>query len=551
MLFETTLTSERGAALRSQGWWKDMTINDYFVRTLAAYPDKTAIVASVQGSAEQRRISYRELDVLAGRAAASLRRLGVGAGDVVSMQLSNGWQFIVAALAASRIGAVVNPLMPILRERELTYMLGFCEAKVFIVPSTFRGHDHAAMARAMQVQLPALRRVIVVGEAGPDGFDEVLLGDATTPPVPASESVLRPDDVALLMYSSGTTGSPKGVMHTSNTLLSTMVTTIEDLQIKPEDVVLAFSPFGHLTGYALLVMLPLMRGNTIVSMDVWDPVNALTLAREEKVTYSAGATPFLNDLVSTVEGGQPSAPAFRIFGCAGAPIPPVLIERADKALNLTVCSIWGMTECAAGSITRLDRARELSAKADGCCVRGNELKVVDESGKPAPIGITGRLLMRGASQFVGYLKRPDLSALDAEGWLDTGDLAYVLNEEGYIRINGRSKDIVIRGGENIPVVEIEALLMRHPAVAAASIVGYPDERLGERACAFVVTKPGQSFDMDELHRHMAASKTAKQFWPERLVICGDLPRTATGKVQKFKLKEQAAAVQEEKPRGAH
>ena len=541
MPFETTLTPQRGAVMRSQGWWKDKTINDYFAETLAANPDKTAIVASRQGSSERRRITYRELDGLAGRIAASLRRLGVGPGDVVSMQLPNGWEFIAVALAASRIGAVVNPLMHILRERELTYMLGFCEAKVFIVPAQFRGHDHAAMARAMLPELPALQRLVVVGEAGPDGFDEVLLGTASASPVSATEGVLCPDDVALLMYSSGTTGSPKGVMHTSNTLLSTMVTSIEDLHIKPEDVVLAFSPFGHLTGYAMLVMMPLMRGSTIVSMDTWDPLNALDLSRTEKVTYTAGATPFLNDLVVAVEGGQPSAPTFRLFGCAGAPIPPVLIERADKALNLTVCSLWGMTECAAGSITRLERAHELSSKADGCSVRGNELKVVDAEGKIAPIGETGRLLMRGASQFVGYLKRPDLNAIDAEGWFDTGDLAYVLNEEGYIRINGRSKDIVIRGGENVPVVEIEALLIRHPAVAMAAIVGYPDERLGERACAFVVVRPGQTFDMAEMQSHLSASKTAKHFWPERLVICNDVPRTATGKIQKFKLKEQAAA----------
>ncbi|WP_304350026.1 AMP-binding protein [Comamonas testosteroni] len=541
MTFETILTPERGALLRSQGWWKDKTINDYFAETLAANPDKTAIVTSRQGSSERLRFTYRELDGLAGRIAASLRSLGVGSGDVVSMQLPNSWEFIAVALAASRIGAVVNPLMHILRERELTYMLGFCEAKVFIVPAQFRSHDHAAMARAMLPELPALKRLIVVGEAGPDGFEEVLLGAASSPPVPASEGVLCPDDVALLMYSSGTTGSPKGVMHTSNTLLSTMVTSIEDLQITTEDVALAFSPFGHLTGYAVLAMLPLMRGNTIVVMDTWDALNALDLARTEKVTYTAGATPFLNDLVETVDGGQPSAPTLRVFLCAGAPIPPVLVERADHALNLSVCSVWGMTECAIGSITRLERALELSSKTDGCSMRGNELKVVDAEGKIAPLGETGRLLMRGASQFVGYLKRPDLNAIDAEGWLDSGDLAYVLNEEGYIRINGRSKDIVIRGGENVPVVEIEALLMRHPAVAAAAIVGYPDERLAERACAFIVVRSGQTFDMAEMQRHLSASKTAKHFWPERLVICNNVPMTATGKIQKFKLKEQAAA----------
>lgn len=540
MTFDISLIAERGAALRTQGWWKDKTINDYFAEALSACPDKTALVANKQADIKQRRISFRELDALVGRAAASLRGLGVGQGDVVALQLPNGWEFIVAALATSRIGAVVNPIMPIFRERELGYMLKFAEAKVLIVPSVFRVHDHAAMARSLLPELPVLRQLIVVGEPGSDGFERVLLSDASSPAIAATDSPLRPDDVALLMFSSGTTGSPKGVLHTSNTLLSSMVATIEDLQLEAQDVVLAFSPYGHLTGYALLLMMPLMRGNTIVSMDVWDPAKALELACQERVSYTAGATAFLNDLVVAAEGGLPPAPAFRIFICGGAPIPPVLIERADRTLKMMVCSIWGMTECAVGSITRLDRVKDLSAKADGCAVRGNELKVEDEAGQIVPQGTTGRLLMRGSSQFVGYLKRPELSGLDSEGWFDTGDLAYVLNEEGYIRISGRSKDIIIRGGENIPVVEVEALLLRHPAVAAAAVVGYPDERLGERACAFIVTKPGQSFDMNELRQYMEASKTAKQFWPERLELCDELPRTASGKIQKFKLRAHVA-----------
>jgi cyclohexanecarboxylate-CoA ligase len=168
-----------------------------------------------------------------------------------------------------------------------------------------------------------------------------------------------------------------------------------------------------------------------------------------------------------------------------------------------------------------------------------EVKIVDEDRKAVPVGTTGRLLFRGSSLFVGYLKQAQLNSVDAEGWFDTGDLAYFVNDDGYIRINGRSKDIIIRGGENVPVFEIEALLHRHPAVAAAAIVGYPDERLGERACAFVVTKPGQTLDMAELTRYMQGTQTAKQYWPEQLVVCDELPKTASGKVQKFKLRERA------------
>jgi cyclohexanecarboxylate-CoA ligase len=542
MTLETSLLASRAADMRQQGWWKDKTINDCLAEVLVRTPEKTALVAHVQGNGDPRRISYRELDDMVTRAAASLTALGVTHGDVVSMQLPNVWEFVVASLAAARIGAVANPLMPILRERELAYMLDFCQAKVFIVPSIYRGHDYAAMARSLMPQLPKLRRLIVTGDEGPDGFERVLLG-ADGKAAPRSEDApLRPDDVTLLMFSSGTTGAPKGVMHTSNTLLSTLFTSIEDLNLTSHDVVLAASPVGHLMGYAYLTTMPMILGATVVLMDVWEVKAALELMRQEKVSYSSAATPFLADLVGAVEAGDPGAPDFRLFGCAGAPIPPVLIERAVKAMQLTVCSIWGMTEVVAGTLTEIKRARELSAVADGRAARGVEVKVVGENGREVPIGTTGRLLFRGSSLFAGYLKRPDLNSVNTEGWFDTGDLAYVVNDHGYIRINGRSKDIIIRGGENVPVFEVEALLHRHPAVAAAAIVGYPDDRLGERACAFVVTKPGQTFDMDMLTRHMQASQTAKQYWPERLIVCDELPKTASGKIQKFKLREQLHAL---------
>jgi cyclohexanecarboxylate-CoA ligase len=543
MPFEIALSPARANTLRAQGWWRDKTINACFDQVLERSPDKTALVAHTRGNEAARRISYRELDRLVATASASLSALGVGRGDVVSIQLPNVWQFVVTSLAASRIGAVVNPLMPILRERELAYMLDFCEAKILVVPSRYRGHDHAAMARGLLPQLTKLKRLVVVGDDGADGFDRVLLNPDMQAPVSLSAAAarLQPDDVSLLMFSSGTTGAPKGVMHTSNTLLSTLFTSIEDLHLSSDDVVLTISPVGHLLGYAYQTMMPLMLGATTVLMDEWEPRVALELMRSEKVSFSAAATPFLADLLNAVEAGDPGAPSFRLLGCAGAPVPAVLVERAATCMNLTVCSIWGMTETVAGTLTQVERARELSAVADGRAARGNEVRVVDEEGRPVPLGTTGRLLFRGSSLFVGYLKRPELNALDAEGWFDTGDRAYLLNDEGYIRINGRSKDIIIRGGENIPVFEIESLLLRHPAIAEIAIVGYPDERLGERACAFIVLKPRWTFDTDAMAQYMGASKTAKQYWPERIVICEELPKTGSGKVQKFRLRERAIA----------
>ena len=237
-------------------------------------------------------------------------------------------------------------------------------------------------------------------------------------------------------------------------------------------------------------------------------------------------------------GGAPRPARLRSFLCGGAPIPPVLIERAATELDLKVCSLWGMTESLSSTLTEPARAADKSSTSDGRVLEGVGVKVVDFDGQPLPAGRTGRLLVRGAQMFLGYYKRPDIQTFDAEGWFDTGDLAY-MDDEGYIRINGRTKDVLIRGGENVPVFEIESLLYKHPAVASVAIVGYPDVRLGERACAFVALKPGASFDLAAAQDWMAHNKVAKQYWPERVVLVDDLPRTPSGKVQKFKLREQA------------
>jgi cyclohexanecarboxylate-CoA ligase len=202
-----------------------------------------------------------------------------------------------------------------------------------------------------------------------------------------------------------------------------------------------------------------------------------------------------------------------------------------------VCSLWGMTESLSSTLTEPERAAEKSSSTDGRALGGVEVRVVDVDGQALPTGQTGALLARGAQMFLGYYKRPDLQSFDAEGWFDTGDLGF-MDAEGYIRINGRTKDVLIRGGENVPVVEIEALLYKHPAVAMAAIVGYPDDRLGERACAYVVLRPGATLTLADVQAYMDECKVAKQYWPECVEVIDDLPRTPSGKIQKFVLKER-------------
>ena len=524
-------------AMRAQGLWLDKTIDEFFAAAISATPDKPALVAYRADRAAPRRFSYRELGDLTARAAAALRALGVGPGDVVAVQLPNWWEFVVVALAANRIGAVVNPLMPIFREREMGFMLGFARAKVLVVPKLFRGFDHAAMAQALRAQCPDLAHVIVIDDDGPEGFEQRLLGGSAR--VDAAAAALAADALAVLMFTSGTTGSPKGVMHTMNTLVACHNALAGRFGLQADDVLLGCSPLGHMTGYAAVLMLGLRLGATVVLQDIWEARRGVAIMAAEGVTFTAASTPFLLDICEAVAGGAPRPAQLRSFLCGGAPIPPVLIERAARELGLKVCSLWGMTESLSSTLTEPARAADKSASSDGRPLEGVDVRVVDFDGQPMPTGQTGRLLVRGAQMFLGYFRRPDIETFDADGWFDAGDLAYA-DDEGYIRINGRTKDVLIRGGENVPVVEIEALLYKHPAVLEASLVGYPDERLGERGCAWVVLRPGQALDLAALQAYMNDSKVAKQYWPERVELLDALPRTPSGKIQKFRLRELAA-----------
>jgi cyclohexanecarboxylate-CoA ligase len=278
-----------------------------------------------------------------------------------------------------------------------------------------------------------------------------------------------------------------------------------------------------------------------VLQDIWEPKKAVEIINREKATFTMASTPFLTDLTRAVTESSTPVPTLQTFLCAGAPIPGPLVEQARAALGTKIVSAWGMSENGAVTLIQLDDPDERAFTTDGLPLPGVELKVVDTDGKTLPTGEAGRLLVRSCSNFGGYLRRQHLNGTDAEDWFDTGDLAR-MDAQGYIRITGRSKDVIIRGGENIPVVEIESLLYRHPAVAMAAIVAYPDERLGERACAVVVTKPGQSFDMPTLVAYLKEQKVAIQYIPERLELLDAMPATPSGKIQKFKLREQLQAM---------
>ncbi len=541
MEFDAVLLPARRAQMIAQGLWHDRTINDDLAACVAACPDKVALTAYRLEVGDVKRFTYRELSHMADRVAVGLARLGVQKNDVVACQLPNWWQFTVTYLACSRLGAVINPLMHIFRERELSFMLKHGEAKVIIAPKTFRGFDFEQMITALQAKLPDLKHVVTVDGQGANSYEALLSGPAWENEADAaailSQHCPSPDDITQLIYTSGTTGEPKGVMHSANTVMANIIPYAERLRLGSDDVVLMASPMAHQTGFMYGLMMPIMLKASAVLQDIWMPAKAVEAINAEHASFTMASTPFLTDLTRQVTESNTPVPSLKTFLCAGAPIPGPLVEQARRVLGTKIVSAWGMSENGAVTLINLDDADERAFTTDGLPLRGVELKVVEVDGSLMPTGQAGKLMVRACSNFGGYLHRPHLNGTDEQGWFDTGDLAH-LDAEGYVRITGRSKDVIIRGGENIPVVEIESLLYRHPAVDMAAIVAYPDERLGERACAVVTTKPGHHIDLAEIVRYLKEQQVAIQYIPERLEVRERMPSTPSGKIQKFKLREE-------------
>ena len=534
--------AKRRQAMAAGGFWTDKLLLDYVDALIARSPEATAIVGYQAGAGETR-LSYAELGETVKRIAINLARAGVAPGDVVSFQLPNWWQFIALHLACLRIGAISNPLMPILRQRELQFMLNHARSKVMVTPGVFRDFDYGAMIAGMREALPHLQHAFVIGGAGETGFErlhETAVDEAEAAALFAARRP-GPDDVIQVLYTSGTTGEPKGVTHTPNTLTSNLIPYIARLHLSGDDKVFMASPLAHQTGFLYGVMMPFLLGCPVVLQDVWNRKVAADLFAREKPTFTMASTPFLADLTEEAESRPEAFTSLRIFLSAGAPIPRVLVRRATENLGATIASGWGMTENGAVTVTRPEDPPEKTFETDGCALPGMEIRAVDANGKPMPAGEEGRLQVRGCSNFVGYLKRPDLDNIDAEGWFDTGDLARI-DAEGFVRITGRAKDIIIRGGENIPVVEIEGLIYKHPDIGDVAIVAMPDERLGERACAFVTAKPGATVTLAGLSEFLLAQQITKTYLPEHLEVLEALPRTPSGKIQKFKLREMAKTI---------
>ncbi|HEX2051229.1 MAG TPA: AMP-binding protein [Actinomycetota bacterium] len=529
----------------AEGWWRRATVVDDLRRVTSLRPDGIAIAGHRATTGAVDTVTWRELSQRVDRFAGALLELGVGRGDVVSLQLPNWWELTALCLATARIGAVVNPIIPIFRRREVEFMLVRTEARVCVAPAKFRGFSHADMLRDVADAVPTLEHVVVIGGDG-DG-DAVDFGahfvdtawEATHSPEKLDAMGPDPGDLAQILFTSGTTGEPKGVMHSHNTLYAATRAMTDALGLHGDDVVTMGSPMTHQAGYIYCFLMPLLLGATAVYQDAWDADVMLELVEAHGVTFAMGATPFVLDAIAAQRARPRDLSTLRYFACGGTPIPPHVVEDAAEVLGTRLFALWGMTENGTVTITRPEDPDDLAARSDGRPLPWMECRIVGDDGNDVAEGATGMLEVRGASQCLGYYKRPDLyaAALDSDGWFDTGDLAHS-DGHGGIRIAGRVKDIIIRGGENIPVVELEGALYRHPAVREVAVVAYPDERLGERACAIVAPSGDTAPTLEDLQSYLAELGMAKQYWPERVEVVDELPKTPSGKIQKYLLRLQ-------------
>jgi acyl-CoA synthetase (AMP-forming)/AMP-acid ligase II len=508
-----TWSPPQAAQYRASGAWAGRLVDESLHEIAREHPSRTAVVD------RDRRLSYGELAAAVDRTAAALAALGVQRGDVVSFQLPNWAEATIVYFATVRLGAVGNPITPIYRGREVEFILRQARTRVLVIPDRFRRFDYRAMVADLRGRTPDLEHVLVVGDPGDTGtaFAEAVGAAGAAPTVQRDAG-----DPALLLYTSGTEASPKGVIHSHDTLVYECQSIIDLYELSADDRVFMPSPLTHITGVLYGLILPTMLGTTVALQDVWETGRAVQLVARERSTFCVGATPFLRGLVDAADG---AASPLRVFACGGADVPPALIGAAHERLGVIASRVYGSTECPTVTASPLRAPIELHAQTDGRPIGATELRVLGEE-----------LQVRGPDLCLGYLDAAlNADAFTEDGWFRTGDLA-VVDEQGSLRIAGRAKDIIVRGGENLSAKEIEDLLFEHPAVEEVAIVGYPDEVLGERACAFVVAYA--PLTLDDLVAFLRARRVANQKLPERLELVDALPKTASGKVQKFRLRER-------------
>ena len=499
----------------TMGLWVSTTLADALRAAAEQTPDRVLL------SDGQKSVNCAELcsaaTVLAGQL---LARMPVG--SVVSLMLPNWHEAAVVYLGATLAGMVVNPILPSLRDRELSFILDDVRSRMIFVPGVFRNHDYPAMLERVSTRLPIPPEVVVVRGEGHTGYSSLLAASDVTGPLPT----LDPDTVRMILYTSGTTGRPKGVRHSHNSLHALICQIGEHWRIAPGDRFLVPSPIAHIGGSIYAFECPLLLGTTAVLMERWDPDEAVALMVAHRCTHMAGATPFLTSLLAAAQRAGTRLPDLLVFICGGASVPPSLIRDATAYFEHAVVSrVYGSTEVPVATVGATEPGdADHAADTDGRAGIA-DIRLVD-----------GEIRARGPQMLLGYLHDEDCAAaFDDCGYFRTGDLGTWVDDV-YLVVTGRAKDIIIRNGENISPKEVEDILITDPAIAEVAIVGLPDDRTGERACAVIVAGAGPAPDIAGLRTILDAHGVAPFKAPEQVEIWTALPKNDAGKVLKHQIR---------------
>ena len=523
---------DEAAAAYAAGLWVTRTLADELRDAAELTPDREVLVDGAH------RLDCATLYHQASAVAQHLSSR-MAAGSVVSFMLPNWHEAAVIYLGATLAGMVVNPILPSLRDRELAFILSDADSRMLFVPAVFRGHDYAAMAGRVISGIQSPPEVVAVrAEPG----NHTAFGELLEPAPPVVLPHLDPDAVRMVLYTSGTTGRPKGVLHSHNSIHALICQLRDNWHIDPGDRFLVPSPIAHIGGSIYAFECPLLLGTTAVLMDRWDAADGVHLMTAERCTHMAGATPFLEQLLGAAATAGTRLPDLKVFICGGASVSPDLIRRAtDFFERALVTRVYGSTEVPVTTVGSL-RTGDTDPAADTDGRPG--LAEIRLSGHAAAAEGSGEILARGPQMLVGYLRAEDeTESFTADGFFRTGDLARWVDDE-FLVITGRAKDIIIRNGENISPKEIEDVLASHPGIAELAIVGIPDARTGERACAVVVAGSGPVPDVSELREVLTARGIARFKVPEQVVIWESLPKNDAGKVLKHQIR--AALLEEVK-----
>ncbi len=521
---------------RGEGWWTDATLTDLVVRGLEQNRDLDFRVWS-----QTRPTQHRIADV-AERAyafAAGLAAHGIRPGDVVAFQLPNCVEAGITFYGASLLGVILVPVVHFYGHKELGYILERTEARALITTDRFGRMDYLAGLEQLRPELAALEVVAVVGDSAPLPAGTIAFADLCVDGGTVEPAHRDPDEPVVIGFTSGTTSDPKGVIHTHRTLGGELFH-MTSMGAMPSRAVLVGAPVGHAIGMQAGLLGPLLRNLPVHLQDVWNPGLALAAMEEANLTAGSGSTYFLTSLLDHPDCTPRHHELIGSVGMGGSPVPAAVAERAES-LGIGLIRSYGSTEhpSTTGSHPSAPRRQRLST--DGVPLAGVEVRLLDEDGKEVGDGEPGEIVSRGPDLFVSYTE-PALTtiAVDADGWYSSGDIG-VRDEFGAITITDRKKDIIIRGGENISAAEVEELLVRMPGVAEVAVVAAPDARMGEHACAFLRMIPESDAavpDLDAVRVHLEAAGLARQKWPEELRVADEFPRTASGKVQKYVLRDR-------------